>query len=321
MAAPKTRRNWLSEFDEVDIHCEWNDCSFVGNLTVFINHIWQHICDNLAEHRFVLTHHFPDITRHVQASPGIFSAIDFANSNPCQPERFDNGQNMYPKSLCRCLWANCDHEISLDQEVLYVRHVFFHVYHAKLQSIGQSLVNQRNLTACNLNDKDKNNIRDLVSPVRYTCNWEGCEFVSDNLIEFFGHMHFHSKFAESETNESAPSPANENELQEDTRNSPRSSIDWDDFFPIERSSQKSKIRKNSARATYSPNTNVRSRALYICRWNACGKVLPTPAKLAEHVRTHTGERIVACPNCGVTFTSNSKFLRMLLFYNFSIIYL
>lgn len=44
-----------------------------------------------------------------------------------------------------------------------------------------------------------------------------------------------------------------------------------------------------------------------CGWAHCSKRMDTPGRLVDHLRLHLGERQMACPNCGSTFTSYSKF--------------
>lgn len=44
-----------------------------------------------------------------------------------------------------------------------------------------------------------------------------------------------------------------------------------------------------------------------CQWLNCKKTFHLRLKMTEHMRTHTGERCIACSNCGSTFNSNAKF--------------
>ncbi|XP_015607647.1 histone H4 transcription factor [Cephus cinctus] len=44
-----------------------------------------------------------------------------------------------------------------------------------------------------------------------------------------------------------------------------------------------------------------------CKWLGCQKSYPNLYKLRNHMRSHTKEKLVACPDCGATFASNSKF--------------
>lgn len=44
-----------------------------------------------------------------------------------------------------------------------------------------------------------------------------------------------------------------------------------------------------------------------CEWIACEKTFNRMTKMKEHLRSHTGERILACANCGSTFNSYTKF--------------
>lgn len=44
-----------------------------------------------------------------------------------------------------------------------------------------------------------------------------------------------------------------------------------------------------------------------CKWTGCTGKYNSLYKLREHLRRHTKEKIVACPDCGATFASNTKF--------------
>lgn len=44
-----------------------------------------------------------------------------------------------------------------------------------------------------------------------------------------------------------------------------------------------------------------------CKWTGCSSAYPNLYKLRDHMRRHTKEKIVACPDCGATFASNTKF--------------
>lgn len=44
-----------------------------------------------------------------------------------------------------------------------------------------------------------------------------------------------------------------------------------------------------------------------CKWTGCNSKYPSLYKLRDHMRCHTKEKIVACPDCGVTFASKAKF--------------
>lgn len=47
--------------------------------------------------------------------------------------------------------------------------------------------------------------------------------------------------------------------------------------------------------------------LYKCAWMGCDKVYDRKCRIVEHVRMHTHERMMGCPNCGATFTTHTKF--------------
>ncbi|XP_011307228.1 histone H4 transcription factor [Fopius arisanus] len=44
-----------------------------------------------------------------------------------------------------------------------------------------------------------------------------------------------------------------------------------------------------------------------CKWTGCTAKFPSVYKLKDHIKCHTKEKIVACPDCGNVFASNTKF--------------
>lgn len=44
-----------------------------------------------------------------------------------------------------------------------------------------------------------------------------------------------------------------------------------------------------------------------CLWSECQGKYPSLYKLREHMRVHTKEKLIACPDCGAMFASNTKF--------------
>ncbi|KAJ7996177.1 hypothetical protein DPEC_G00234350 [Dallia pectoralis] len=44
-----------------------------------------------------------------------------------------------------------------------------------------------------------------------------------------------------------------------------------------------------------------------CAWKDCEAIFKGRFKLREHLRSHTGEKVVACPICGGMFANNTKF--------------
>ncbi|EFN64089.1 MBD2-interacting zinc finger protein [Camponotus floridanus] len=44
-----------------------------------------------------------------------------------------------------------------------------------------------------------------------------------------------------------------------------------------------------------------------CKWTGCNGKYPSLYKLRDHMKCHTKEKIVACPDCGATFASKTKF--------------
>ena len=45
-----------------------------------------------------------------------------------------------------------------------------------------------------------------------------------------------------------------------------------------------------------------------CRWGDCSSRAGSVSKLKEHMRAHTQEKMIGCPNCGALFSNRVKFL-------------
>ena len=45
-----------------------------------------------------------------------------------------------------------------------------------------------------------------------------------------------------------------------------------------------------------------------CKWSECEQILANKNRLVEHIRHHSQEKLVACPNCGALFSSFTKFI-------------
>jgi len=45
-----------------------------------------------------------------------------------------------------------------------------------------------------------------------------------------------------------------------------------------------------------------------CEWDQCNTTFKSKHKLREHLRSHTQEKVVACPTCGIIYANNTKFV-------------
>ncbi|XP_029629171.1 histone H4 transcription factor-like isoform X1 [Salmo trutta] len=151
----------------------------------------------------------------------------------------------------------------------------------------------------------------------YACLWEGCEFLamgSPRELEIHAHFHtFHSKlkFIGAQLLKSHPNfPSCTQDLHsnnlvpeiseglvcqwehcDSTFNNP----EW--FYRH--------VDMHTHCTGLSPLPD-QQQAIF-CSWKGCDAFFKIKYRLREHLRSHTQERLVACPTCGCMFSSNTKF--------------
>lgn len=189
-------------------HCEWRECKEVlKSMKEFICHVSFHSTDYVQE-TFA-----PDLVR---------------NGGVC----------------FSCGWRECGAQI-IGTIVDFNRHVYFHVFHVRLKSMGTLLSQELNLGQCMLGAQSRNWIPEL--PEHLECSWLECGVIFDNPYLFYCHVSQHAE-----------------------------------MYP----EGKAVVCK--------------------CLWSGCDSIIRSKHKLKEHLRSHTQEKIIACPTCGGLFCSRTK---------------
>ncbi|XP_057207649.1 histone H4 transcription factor [Triplophysa rosa] len=151
----------------------------------------------------------------------------------------------------------------------------------------------------------------------YQCLWRGCEFLAmGNQSEFVTHAHFHifhSKLKHIGTQllESHP------ELPSCTQDLHSNNLvpEVSEGFVCQWQHCDSSFNSPEwfyrhvdmhAHCTELQPLPDGQQALF-CSWSGCDAFFKIKYRLREHLRSHTQERLVACPTCGCMFSSNTKF--------------
>ncbi|XP_071396713.1 histone H4 transcription factor [Centroberyx affinis] len=151
----------------------------------------------------------------------------------------------------------------------------------------------------------------------YACLWEGCEFLAmGSPMELEVHAHFHNyhgklKFIGTQLLKSHPNLPSCNQdphsnylvsegseglvCQWEHCDSTFNNPEW--FY---------RHVDNHVQCTEQQPLSHQQQALF-CHWRGCDAFFKIKYRLREHLRSHTQERVVACPTCGCMFSSNTKF--------------
>uniref|UniRef100_A0A8C5N4W5 Histone H4 transcription factor n=1 Tax=Leptobrachium leishanense TaxID=445787 RepID=A0A8C5N4W5_9ANUR len=174
-----------------------------------------------------------------------------------------------------CLWLECGF-FSPDNPVDLARHIYFHCYHTKLKQLGlQALQSQPDLTPCQLDGQTRNLIPELHD--NFVCMWDQCESSFENAEWYYRHVDSHGLSAEYEENRILLCSWKGNSCYISERFY-RCTLGFSRFF-----------------------------SLPILLLTDCDCSSKSRCKLREHLRSHTQEKVVSCPNCGGMFANNTKF--------------
>lgn len=155
-----------------------------------------------------------------------------------------------------------------------------------------------------------------IRPI-FECQWDLCEFDTTNKQMFIGHCAFHSyhtylkTIGEQTLLAKRPLPAC-------TLDSRRRNVFAEikaDYLCMWRDCE---FKANTIQMYFGHVHNHikfemqmqkknNRNTMVACEWIDCTKKFNRQQKMKEHLRSHTGERIFACANCGSTFNSHTKF--------------
>lgn len=85
------------------------------------------------------------------------------------------------------------------------------------------------------------------------------------------------------------------------------SCEWD-TCRVEFDNYQSFINHIKCHTNATPKSVKTKDDLIQCMWIGCNCSYQTQLRLREHIRAHTKEKLIACPTCGNTFASRTKFI-------------
>jgi uncharacterized C2H2 Zn-finger protein len=187
-----------------------------------------------------------------------------------------------------CQWTECSC-IELNSKSMLQRHVLFHAFHAKLKDIGKNVLESLNTSPKlpqknELNPENDNDEEENVTKTHLTrpesLSKSSLKVVKCTLDEqtrnTIPELPFKFKCSWSNCLYNANNP--------------------EVFYKHIHDEHIVKMK------TKDFTTNPK------CFWGECEQRLANKNRLSEHIRHHSQEKLVACPNCGALFASVTKFI-------------
>lgn len=146
----------------------------------------------------------------------------------------------------------------------------------------------------------------------YVCQWSGCLYESNDPDEISRHVNYHAYHTKLKcigsnirTRIKLPKCCRDSEWKNVVDLPAPLLCRWEECLKYFRNYQLY-LYHVAAHIQEGPRGNKVEGGLE-CKWTGCSNLYPNLYKLRDHIRHHTKEKIVACPDCGATFASNTKF--------------
>ncbi|XP_030599889.1 histone H4 transcription factor [Archocentrus centrarchus] len=150
----------------------------------------------------------------------------------------------------------------------------------------------------------------------YACLWNGCEFLSmGSPTELEVHAYFHNyhgklKFVGSQLLKSRPDLPSCNQGMHSNNLVPEGSdgyvCQWEQCDCTFNNPEWFYRHVDNHVESAEPQSLPQQQQALFCQWAGCDAFFKIRYRLREHMRSHTQERLVACPTCGSMFSSNTK---------------
>ncbi|NP_001086079.1 histone H4 transcription factor L homeolog [Xenopus laevis] len=150
----------------------------------------------------------------------------------------------------------------------------------------------------------------------YCCLWLGCGFFSPDRADFVRHVYFHCYHTRLKQYglQALQSQPDLNPCQLDTQTCNVIPELQDGFICLWDQCETSydnaewyyrHVDTHGLSAEY--EVAGKENRVLLCGWKECDLSCKSRWKLREHLRSHTQEKVVSCPNCGGMFANNTKF--------------
>lgn len=160
---------------------------------------------------------------------------------------------------------------------------------------------------------DKDSLEELDE---YACLWDGCEFLSmGSPTELEVHAYFHNyhgklKFVGTQLLKSRPDLPSCSQSLHIHNLMPEGSggyiCQWEHCDCTFNNPEWFYRHVDNHIESAEPQSISQQQQALFCSWAGCDAYFKIRYRLREHVRSHTQERLVACPTCGSMFSSNTK---------------